>query len=847
MLRRCLAVWTVVAVGCASESPDKTDGGDASGTSAQVDSGSPDGDTDDPDCGEFRVPDGAGGCEDIDECAEDNGGCGDPVYWDCANVDGAPPECTDVDECAVDNGGCGDPAVFSCTNVEGAAALCDYDWAADWSMLMDGVGTAESGGSLPSRLVVWGETAFPLIHDDNERVWAAAARAGAGKVLHFGHETHLGGAMSAGDSGLLVDNAVEWMLPDGGVVLVDSGLDTMADRLAGLGLTVQRRSGAPDPAAWVAAGVQLWVTTTYDDHDADTDASIRDWIEAGGSVMSGGHAWWWAYSTGGTDPYHDHPGNQWLGVSGITLSGSTADSAGTDVIAGLPSELLHATWALDAAAGHIDGTALLDDEDAVRAADAAGFAASVLPIDSEWFAGAQAVLDSVPPVVPTEAAPVRPASQPVEALAVRVRDALNARTPLVDLEVDPAGADFPGTSSGTASTWSVEVDVSYGGRDSRYMYSGAGAPIWRALGVWIPAGHVVSVTVPPSLVDSGVDLQVGSHTDTLWHKEEWTRSPSVVRRFDVDDTRVDVGSALGGLLYLRVPAGVALGTVTVSGDGGLPAPRFVAGETDAADWAAAVSSTTVPWAELETDHLVLTVPTSSVAGLADPTALMAFWQDVMDAQSTLAAIETRARAERIVTDRQISAGWMHSGYPIMAHNASAPDLTDLDQLETSGDWGAFHELGHNHQWSAWFLNGATEGTVNLWSVYTMEEVVGIDRGSAHPAMADSDRQSRVDSYLAGGADFAGSWSVWTALETYVQLEEAFGWEPLITVQAQYLADSTADDPSDQAAVIDKWVRRTSEATGRDLGAFYLAWGWPVSADTLAAIDHLPDWTDHPMQ
>lgn len=38
-----------------------------------------------------------GTCYDIDECANDNGGCGDSTFYSCTNNDGAPPTCTDID------------------------------------------------------------------------------------------------------------------------------------------------------------------------------------------------------------------------------------------------------------------------------------------------------------------------------------------------------------------------------------------------------------------------------------------------------------------------------------------------------------------------------------------------------------------------------------------------------------------------------------------------------------------------------------------------------------------------------------------------------------------------------
>jgi hypothetical protein len=62
-----------------------------------------------------------GGCDDIDECATANGGCGDSLYVNCTNTPGSVT-CGDINECEVNHGGCDLHAW--CTNVNGAAPTC---------------------------------------------------------------------------------------------------------------------------------------------------------------------------------------------------------------------------------------------------------------------------------------------------------------------------------------------------------------------------------------------------------------------------------------------------------------------------------------------------------------------------------------------------------------------------------------------------------------------------------------------------------------------------------------------------------------------------------------------------
>lgn len=100
-------------------------------------------------------------------------------------------------------------------------------------------------------------------------------------------------------------------------------------------------------------------------------------------------------------------------------------------------------------------------------------------------------------------------------------------------------------------------------------------------------------------------------------------------------------------------------------------------------------------------------------------------QRVMDAAADLATIpRARRRPERIVTDRQISAGYMHSGYPIMTHLDAAAFMTDLADLGDHG-WGPYHEIGHNHQSGDWTFDGTVEVTVNLFTLYILETVCGV--------------------------------------------------------------------------------------------------------------------------
>jgi hypothetical protein len=308
-----------------------------------------------------------------------------------------------------------------------------------------------------------------------------------------------------------------------------------------------------------------------------------------------------------------------------------------------------------------------------------------------------------------------------------------------------------------------------------------------------------------------------------------------------------VASAFGGPIYVTVPGGKSLGPVTVDIQGAVAAPRYVHKTTTLAEWQTARSAP-APWAEIESDKIILMMPSANIRTLDDPMALMNYWDSVMDTTADLASISTtRVRPERYLIDRDISSGYMHSGYPIMAPMDEAADLVSLTALR-GGKWGYWHEVGHNHQWLPWVLQGTTESSVNLFSIYVSETLVGTPRAMAHPSMTAAMRTQRINTFIAAGRNYS-TWGndAWLPLEMYLMLQEGFGWAPYKSLFADYNALSMAQSPSTDQTRVDQWVLRFSQKVNRNLGPFFTQWGLPVSASVLSQIAVLPTWVENPMR
>ena len=87
-----------------------------------------------------------------------------------------------------------------------------------------------------------------------------------------------------------------------------------------------------------------------------------------------------------------------------------------------------------------------------------------------------------------------------------------------------------------------------------------------------------------------------------------------------------------------------------------PVHFLFSGVTTADEWAL-LRTAPSPWAELEFDNIILTVPSDAVRKLDRPDELAALWDDIMRGIADLAAKPHKfPRKERFVADVQISHG-----------------------------------------------------------------------------------------------------------------------------------------------------------------------------------------------
>ena len=817
-------------------------------------------------CDEAQPSDGAQGIDantgDVGRLDADIGTNGDAIIDDGDSSDGGSvddarisedgairdstvilPDMGFEDECLMDNGSCGSPDTWRCVDHPDGPPDCNLIPDADYATLTAGVETIIWGGSLPDSIVIHGRNTFPVAIDSNGRAMIAAGRLAEGRLLHVTHESLMGGRPDDdGDGHQFVENSLRWLAGDrGDVILLEGGLMHLRDLLEGLGYTVNElASAAPDEETAIV------ILSSYGPFTPEFTAGLTDYVRRGGAVFSGGHAWWFVQSTG-QDPATQYPGNALLDPMGLVIAG-LGDIQGPQVSISeaVPAPVYHATFALDALRAHISGQMEMDAESLGHAANTVAHAIRVLPPNHPYFGAVQALVENEFITPPTEEQPLRRDDDPMNDLLVQLQTRVAQSAPANALPKIDAASEFPGDAEGAEPVIRVvTVDGNYRGRNVRFSASQPRRAVWRSTGLYARPGAPITVEFAED-VGAGLSVLVGCHTDTLWNKDVWRRYPEITRAWPITERRTIVGNSFGGPIYIRFSPGAQFGPMTATITGAIEMPLFRLGVTTARQWREEIRDRPAPWTEFASDRVVITLPSETIRGVDDPTEAIQFWSDVLDLSADLAAIDReRDRPERFVLDRQISLGSLHSGYPIMGHIPNAPDFIDIDLVRREGSWGPFHEIGHNHQLRDWMLPGTTEANVNLWSVYVSETALEISREDAHPALNPERRSERLQNYLDNGARFA-DWSVWTALETYLQLQTAFGWQFYQDLFAEYLDIPNARAPRETQDRIDEWIIRSSQRAGVNLIPFYTAWGLPISDRVNNSIGDLAEWLEDPM-
>lgn len=675
------------------------------------------------------------------------------------------------------------------------------------SELLEGVNQIAAPGS-PGNVLVWGDKGFSVAVDSAGRT-VVGATDGPGRVVAFCHDGTLA-AFNVSDTGRMFVNSVRWA-SWGQPSKVVCSLPALGTFLKAQGVGAQ--TGWPD---WSGGKGEVAIVNAHAIRSADV-LPIQGFLRRGGGLVIAATGWGW--QQGSQLSMTEFEANRALRPFGIGFGDgfSEKDNGGTFDVTRVPKKESHAGAALDTlATGEGNGT---------LAGQTAVDLLRVLPSTDPWLVNRMKALGSGGPIVPSEKAPIT-AKQAKERFLLAVQWQKISRGEFVGAA--PSAAVFPGAVPAAAKPVDAVVQLRAGERR------------WLSTGLYASPGVQIVVKVPSGLLAKRMSLRIGGHTDGLWGLNKWERSPEISLNWPINSAELKVMNPFGGLIYVECTEALLL-PQSISIKGAVRAPRYVLGETTTAEWRRSLREDLGPWAEIESKNIVVTVPRYAVERIFDPMPVAEFWDKVSDATTDLVQVPRwRGFKERYMADQQISAGYMHSGYPIMTWLDVANMVVDVDKLQKEGSWGHFHEIGHNHQKGDWTFEGTGEVTNNLITLYCFDTVVGRRIGDRQ--FSNAECLKRFNEYLAKGPSFE-KWKSdpFLALSMYAQLQNEFGWDAFKRVFKAYQSLTPRDRPKNDADKRDLWMKMFSGEVKRNLGPFFQAWRVPTSEQAKVEIANYPIW------
>uniref|UniRef100_A0AAV2J3V8 Peptidase M60 domain-containing protein n=1 Tax=Knipowitschia caucasica TaxID=637954 RepID=A0AAV2J3V8_KNICA len=701
--------------------------------------------------------------------------------------------------------------VFPTIPASWMSVVTGMDYEDDLEFLLQGISEFDIKGVVASEILIHGPLAFPIGTMPDGSAFLAGAYYGKGRVMVMSHENLLKRETFAP----FINNALHW-LDEGrqGVVGVFPNL-YQAKVFKEFDLKCEKTELRKD--------LSVYVCMVYKDEKVE---EIQEFVAEGGGLLIAGQAWHWAQNHKGAHFMTDFAGNKILNKMGMTLWNTKI--TGTDPV---PNQAKNDTYyfrhVLHKFTRHVTQGEELTAHEEEWLNKLGGDCTKYLNLDA-CNNNFNQIMSTFTEIIKKAGLPKVCEKCPVKSerdkFLLKIGEVLYKKHHNPEELLPFLIKDNPLLP--VLYNQNISIDTDTGGGEE-----------WVSTGLYLAPGMKTYLTVPANVIDKGLKVQIGCQMDSISEAKVLKRAPCVCERFPVTSEMLLVHNLWGGLIYFIVPPKTKVAFTAVA-QMAVPAPYYKSGETSLSDWSL-LSKAPSPWAELEFENVILTVPSEVIRNLERPDELAELWDKMLRAVADLAAIPPKfKRKERFVCEVQISHGWMHAGYPIMAHKASAQQMVSVKHATTKGLWGPLHELGHNRQRGCWeFPPHTTEATCNLWPLYVHETVLNLkgSRGKEQPKY--------VEKYITNGRNLS-QWHVWTALETYLQLKDKFGWDAHKKVFAAY--HNMSGFPKNRDGKMNLYAVTFSEIVGMDLSGFFKAWGWPIEGDTEKKLSNLPAWIDHPM-
>ncbi|MCY4473642.1 MAG: M60 family metallopeptidase, partial [Kistimonas sp.] len=337
-----------------------------------------------------------------------------------------------------------------------------------------------------------------------------------------------------------------------------------------------------------------------------------------------------------------------------------------------------------------------------------------------------------------------------------------------------------------------------------------------------------------------------------------------------------------GLIYIESGVGFS-GAFDITISGAVKAPWFKTGRDNLAQWQNEIRYYPAPWAELEGQHAILTLPSAMIRDLDDPTGVIAFYDKVVQDVNALVGLseqaeDARDRAPdlpfRFVLDSAFTKTRVYaiSGYPISLNWITFNDpFVWLTPEHPQTRAALLHELGHNYEPKSYraeppgaqqafadLINYGYQSREGYWFLADLTDPGGRYRRDFYYAYFPYYYLSRFiytepprrSTYVPGvwGDDRNAFWAEKHAF--MIQLVRRLSHEFIADFYREFrhTPENALPDSNDPQARTDYFFETLCKVTHKDLTGFFKNWHVPVSQDAYQRVADkgytVPAWSGH---
>lgn len=298
------------------------------------------------------------------------------------------------------------------------------------------------------------------------------------------------------------------------------------------------------------------------------------------------------------------------------------------------------------------------------------------------------------------------------------------------------------------------------------FFNSVGNPIGPLVstGLYVGAGELLVIDVPAG--QSSLLVQVGIWTYDASGNPNAQRDPLVFSRTSLAPGRNYLRNLYGGPVYI-IPQTPIAAPVPITFTNVMRMPDFTLGQTNEAEWQAEIRRSCVPWLELKSENMILTVQREACiqTNTNGMSGIMNAWNDAIkydyyqwmglednpaDPVDQSPKIPWRATIDNTLPP---GAGGV-SGYPFRALPYWITEWVNPEYLANAACWGTFHEIGHNAQQNQyWSWSSLGETTCNLFIFHNSIRIGKYPAKHTYPA---DDLNSKMAPAVAWAATAPGT-------------------------------------------------------------------------------------------